>query len=390
MVSKNNPETNVAGNAGLRAWLLAETLVALWDIKRPTCIYGAPGGGKTSIVQQVAKKLGISYVEIHLPTRNLEDFGVPFPNKETGTLPYFLPEWFPENGDRCRKEAKRLEEENKRLEEDLDIGVEIAENKKRIKYLKEEADKKDAWEGILCFDDRGQASRDLQCLLANIVHARTLHEYSLPKGAMVVSTSNRQQDRAGANRALSHLSNRETAYSLQTDVDDWMKWAFENDVKPEVIAFIKWMPGLLHKFDPQQDANPTPRSWVDGVSSVLGVVPRPAEFLSFVGAVGEGAAASFKAFMDIYRDLPDIDDVIANPTTVSVPDEPSKMYALSAALAYRADKKNFDNIAKFINRIPGEFGVLLIKLSTMKNPEVCETKGYIQWAKDNMSITFGT
>ena len=46
---------------------------------------------------------------------------------------------------------------------------------------------------------------------------------------------------------------------------------------------------LLHDFDPQRDVNATPRSWVEGVSDVIGVVPADAEYECFKGAVGEGA-----------------------------------------------------------------------------------------------------
>ena len=131
-------------------------------------------------------------------------------------------------------------------------------------------------EGILCFDDRNQAPADIQKVLANILQARTLHGVPLKKGWHCISTGNRQSDRAGANRILSHLRNRETVIELETHLDDWTSWAIENDVKPELISFIRFRPNLLHDFDPQRDINPTPRSWVEGVSDVIGIVPADA------------------------------------------------------------------------------------------------------------------
>ena len=61
----------------MRATLLQETLIELFKSKRPVCIEGMPGGGKTTIVQQVANKLSVGYIEKHTPTMLVEDFGVP-------------------------------------------------------------------------------------------------------------------------------------------------------------------------------------------------------------------------------------------------------------------------------------------------------------------------
>ena len=61
----------------MRATLLQQTLKHLYKSKRPVCIEGMPGGGKTTIVQQVAKELAVGYIEKHTPTMLVEDFGVP-------------------------------------------------------------------------------------------------------------------------------------------------------------------------------------------------------------------------------------------------------------------------------------------------------------------------
>jgi len=149
----------------MRATLLKETIKSLFPIQRTICIEGSPGGGKTTIVQQVAEELGVPCIERHMPTMLVEDFGILFPNGDD-KLHYKLPDWFPVKG----KSPER---------------------------------------GILLFDDRNQASADLQKVLANICQARTLHGVPMPDGWQVISTGNRQADRAGANRVLGHLRNRE-------------------------------------------------------------------------------------------------------------------------------------------------------------------------------------
>jgi len=329
----------------MRATTLKSTIKSLFPIQRTVCIEGSPGGGKTTIVQQVAKELDVPYIERHMPTMLVEDFGIPMVMGDNEALSYKLPDWFPVKG-------------------------------------------KSPDKGILCFDDRNQANADLQKVLANICQARNLHGVPLPDGWMVVSTGNKQSDRAGANRVLSHLRNRETVVELETHLDDWSSWAIDNDVKPEVISFIRFRPNLLHDFDPQRDQNATPRSWVEGVSDVLGVVASDAEYECFKGAVGEGPAAEFVGYLRIFRKLPNPDNILINPTTAEVPTDPATLYALSGAIAQRSTVANFDRVCTYSERMPPEFSVLTISYAARKNPDLANTQAFNKWAIAHQDVLF--
>ena len=328
----------------MRATLLKETIKSLFPIQRTVCIEGSPGGGKTTIVHQVAEELGVPCVERHMPTMLVEDFGILFPDGES-KLHYKLPDWFPVKG-------------------------------------------KSPDKGILLFDDRNQANADLQKVLANICQARTLHGTPMPDGWQVISTGNRQADRAGANRVLGHLRNRETVYELDTHLDDWTTWAIDNNVKPELVSFIRFRPALLHDYDPQRDQNATPRSWVEGVSDVLGTVPADAEFESFKGAVGEGAAAEFVGFLRIFRKLPNPDAVLMNPTTAAVPTDPATLYALSGAIAERATENNFERVCTYAERMPADFSVLTVSYASRKKPELANTQAFNKWVINHQDVLF--
>jgi hypothetical protein len=329
----------------MRATLLKETIKSLFPITRTLSIEGSPGGGKTTIVHEVAQELDIPCIERHMPTMLVEDFGILFPETDSNMLHYKLPEWFP------------------------------------VKGKAPEA-------GILLFDDRNQAGPDLQKVLANICQARTLHGVPMPDGWQVISTGNRQSDRAGANRVLSHLRNRETVLELETHLDDWTSWAINHGVKPEVVSFIRFRPGLLHDFDAQRDQNATPRSWVDGVSDVLGTVPAEAEYECFKGAVGEGAAAEFVGFVRIFRKLPNPDAILLNPQTADVPKDPATLYALSGALAQRATESNFERVCQYSERMPPEFSVLTISYAARKNPDLANTQAFTKWSINHQDVLF--
>ena len=329
----------------MRATLLKDTLQALIKAGRSVAIEGAPGGGKTTIVHQVAEAMGLPVVERHMPTMLVEDFGIPYPT-DAG-FEYKLPDWFPHKGK---------------------AGTENG--------------------GVLLFDDRNQANADLQKVLANIQQARTLHGKPMADGWTVVSTGNRQSDRAGANRVLSHLRNRETVLEFETHLDDSTQWMIDNAVRPEVIAFTRFRPHLLHDFDPQRDVNPTPRSWVEGVSDVLGTVSSEAEYECFKGAIGEGAAAEFVGFIRIYRKLPNPDAILINPDTADVPTDPATLYALSGALAERATSGNFERVVTYTGRMPAEFSVLSISMAVRRDSDLASTQAFTKWALAHQDVLF--
>ena len=329
----------------MKPTLLKETLKSLFAIRRTVCIEGAPGGGKTSIVRDVASELGVQYIEIHLPTALPEDFGIPYPQADSERFEFKLPAWFPVKGQAPD-------------------------------------------EGILCFDDRNQASPDLQKVLANICQARTLHGAELPDGWMVISTGNRQSDRAGANRVLSHLRDRETVLQLETHLDDFSAWAIDNGVPMECVSFLRYRPSLLHDFDAQKDVSPTPRSWVEGVFNIMGKVPNDSEFEVYAGAVGEGAAAEFTGFMRIFRKLPNPDSILLNPTTADVPTDPATLYAISGSLANKASPTNLDRMCQYLERLPREFSVLTMTLGLRRDDAISSCPAFTKWAVDHQDVLF--
>ena len=339
----------------MRPKLLELNMVSKWNhflqtgkIPRPIAIEGPPGGGKTTIAEHDFKNvLKIGYIEKHAPTMLVEDFGVPDILGTTTSFGYRLPDWFPFEG-----------------------RTDIPEY------------------GAVVFDDSNQCDTDNQKVIANIEQARTLHGVPLKKGWWVIRTGNRTTDGAGANKILTHLRNRETKLELETHLQDWTDWAIDHGVKPVVISFIQFRPSLLHDFDPKRDVNPTPRSWVEGVSDVLGVVPPECEYEEFMGAVGEGASAEFKGFLDIERKLPNPDSIIRSPDTANVPTDPATCYALCGALAERADVDNFKNIVKYGDRMKPEFSVLLVSYASRKNADLQETEAFTQWAIRNQDVLF--
>ena len=323
---------------------LMKTVKAFHKVQRSMCVEGSPGVGKTQIIQASAKSMGIPCITKHLPTMLVEDFGILFPDGDK-MLNYRLPDWFPQ----------------------MDTHGE---------------------EGILLFDDRNQGGNDLQKVLANIIQARTLHGHELPPKWSVMSTGNRQKDRAGSNRVLSHLRNRETVVELDVSIDDWTKWASGSGINPMLISFIMFRPNLLNTFEPNKDINATPRSWVEGVGKIMDNcrgLTKDVLMECYSGAVGEGPATELMSFIAIASKLPNVQKVIKEADTYPVPTEASVKYALTGALASAANSKNFERIVDFYARwTEREFAVLCVKMlgNFEGNEKYGFWKGFKRWAEE--------
>lgn len=318
--------------------LLAETIRAFHHINEALYIVGPPGIGKTEIPRQVANDMGIGFLQIHGPMKCPEDMGFPVVADDKQTVRFVVPADMPIEGNNLWPDH-----------------------------------------GILLIDELGQADNSMQKVYGNIIQARELHGHKLKAGWSIVSTGNRTKDRAGAVRILSHLADRQTEVELEVSLDDWTSHALSRGVNPIVVSFIRFKPDSLHDFDPNRDQNATGRGWFK-VSKFLGNVPEHAMFEVIRGTVGEGQAAMFQSFYDMYLKLPVPETVIMQADTYPVPEETSVRFALTGALSHRASVDNFDQIMVFANRMPTEFSVMLVIDAVKRCPEVQRTKGFLSWA----------
>ncbi len=314
---------------------IAGTLDALTDIGQPVFVWGAPGVGKSQVVAQVAKKKGIDLVDVRAVLLDPVDLrGLPHIDENRRACwcaPAFLPTQ----------------------------GV-----------------------GILFLDELNAAPPLVQAACYQLVLDRQLGEYHLPEGWSIVAAGNRETDRAVTHRMPSALANRFVHLNFDVDSKEWLIWAQNNEIAPEVIAFIRFRPQLLHSFDPQKDdkAFPTPRSW-EFVSRIMSRQTSAIPDLELIsGVIGDGAASEFCGFLKIYHNLPDPDTLLENPETAVVPDDPATLYAVCELLSQKTDLTNLPQIMTYAKRLPPEFSVMLVRDAARINSAIVRTPDFNAWA----------
>ncbi len=104
----------------------------------------------------------------------------------------------------------------------------------------------------------------------------------------------------------------------------------------------------------------------------------------FAGAAGQGFALEFMGFLQIYRALPNIAQILASPTTAPVPSGPAALWAVGAALARVFTKANAAPCFAYAARLPKEFEVCLIRDAQTQRAGTKEdfsaTQEFIAWA----------
>jgi len=334
----------------MKASEVATSLKWLMLANQPAHIIGEPGVGKTSIVHQVSAEVGRDVIYSRLGEMESVDLrGLPIMDTKKGTTRWLRPDEFP--GKDCKPTT---------------------------------------W----FFDEWSQGLPSVQSVAGRILNERRLGEYVLPDQVYVCAASNRAKDRASVNRMPAQVADRFFWLSLEPDVGDWCKWAFAHGVATEVVAYIRWQEKALSEFDPTKDVSPTCRSW-ENVSDALKTIqkrkltiPQAIEERVYAGKVGDGRACEFMGFLQVFRKLPDPAAMLMNPDKCELPSdkETATLAAVCLGLSRKANDTNFGRVVTIANRLPAEFGALMVIMATGRDKELCSTRAFIEYADQHQEL----
>ena len=241
--------------------------------------------------------------------------------------------------------------------------------------------------GILFLDELNAAPPLVQASCYQLINERRIGKHVLPDGWLPIAAGNREGDKAVVSRMPSALANRFTHIEFDFDLEEWIAWAVKNDIRPELIAFLRWRPELLNNFDPKKNikAFATPRT-NEKLSRYMDAADGDLDYEIAAGVTGEGHATEFIGFLKIFRSLPDPDVVLSAPEAADVPQDPATLYALCGALSHKADSKNFTNVVKYANRLTPEFSVLLIRDAIERDDALISTAPFIEWSAKHSDV----
>jgi hypothetical protein len=322
---------------------LTKVLTTCVEHNEPVLLKGPPGCGKTSICEQVAKITKRDFITV-IPAISDPTDGKGVPGK---------------NGD--GKWEWHLIGDARR----------IIEAKKPT---------------LVLIDDLGQAAAMVQAAYMQWILLRRIGEHPIPDCVTILAATNRKEDRAGVTGILEPVKSRFiTILELTPDETDWVQWAMDNDMPPEIIGFAHFRWSIIHQYKAAVDIvnGPCPRTLAN-VGRLIKMGLDDGETL--MGAVGEGCAVELLGFLKYYKQLPNLSAILVNPDDAEVPDEPAALYAVVSGLVEKVAPKNFERILKYGNRLPADFSILLVRDCIRKEPNIQHTKAFINWMVHHKNV----
>jgi len=224
---------------------------------------------------------------------------------------------------------------------------------------------------VMMIDELGKASRPVMNMLLPVILERRIGDLQLPAGSIIFATTNLDTDGVGDN-IPAHAYNRMTVCSVANPTaDEWLQWASNNDVCPEVMAFAKQTPEIFDCYvDLEKNAknpyifNPmagvvrgfcSPRSLAKASNiiaqrAVLGSAVLPA----LAGTIGEPAARQMEALINLADQLPLFEQIAKAPATTKIPKGAGALFLLAFMLAGRVNEDSMDAVMEYGERISKE------------------------------------
>ena len=233
---------------------------------RPVFIWGAPGIGKSSLVQEFAAQVGLDCVSLLGSQLAPEDL-IGVPQIMSGKSRFCPPATI------AREEAY-----------------------------------------CLFLDELNACSHEVQKAFYSLIHERRLGDYELPRGSIVIGAGNRAQDSAIVKPMSSALINRMVHVQLNASHREWLAWAGRNAIHPLVLEYLQTRPDHLWSQPPKtEEPFSTPRSWhiLSDAMNAYGASLDDAsiEALAY-GCLTPHHATQFKAFVKQVRSRFDLASIL--------------------------------------------------------------------------------
>lgn len=276
--------------------LLKDVILNAIKIRDSLFIYGKPGIGKSSVVQQVVEEINNILM------------------KSTTESEMFLDK----NGNKCCFELIDIRLSSFDSSADIvglpdftidEFGV------KRTKFSLPNIFPSDPkWKGIIFFDEMDNAEPSVLKACYQIIQDRRINDFKFPDGVIFIAAGNGDNCQGFQTEIPQALKNRFTNITVDTDLEQWIVWALKNNIDSSIITFLKSQhPELL--FDESALKNnetsyATPRGW-SVVSKILqSNCSEVIKQIHINGRIGYTTGTLFWSYYKKEKKLPNFEDIL--------------------------------------------------------------------------------
>lgn len=308
------------------------------NLKQPILLLGAPGIGKSEIMQEIGNELGYYVEDLRLAQMSETEIGgLIFPNEDKTKTHWLKPDYFPEeNGPKT----------------------------------------------ILFLDELTSASKRVQVAAYQLVLDRKIGKHKLPDSTIIVAAGNREEDDGVYVELAAPLANRFEIYDVECNANIWLEYARsyidENTgkgINPLVTSYITSHPDQLHTQSENQDEMifATPRSW-KRVSDTLNAVNSNLSSVvenKICGTIGDDLGSKFILYCKHYASNTAAQDIIAGKEVTLGNERGDILYVTDSLVSIlNSEFKTgtsldecvdiYNSIVKFAGTLDGDYSQMLI------------------------------
>lgn len=341
----------------------------------PLLIWGAPGIGKTQIVNQVLKRVTDNKGQIKDITVSRiqpDEFFLPAVDRDKALAYDIAKDWLPvykPTGD----------PEKDKIADNIANGGTVDT---------------EGHGGVLFFDEITRANMSTQNICLTLIQERGMSGYKLGSKWAIIAASNRPDDDPDSSLEIgTALKNRFQHINFVPTIESWSSWARDNIEYTEIVDFLNVMKEYFYNLDNEggKAIFATPRSWENASKSLAdeendaaeeGRKLTMADKEHVIAAnVGKTAAAMFMAYYQLAKTFPakDIErvwhDAASFKTLPFKVVSPQVEAVLTAIVNYMDGKKitsdEYANFATFLTKLNNpSYATFGMKLLEIKHPYI--------------------
>jgi len=259
---------------------------------------------------------------------------------------------------------------------------------------------------IIMVDEFGKANKSVQNALLCLMYERKMGSRQLHEESIVYATTNLGAEGVG-DLLPPHARNRFCVLTVKKWTNEqWMEWAINNQIDPQVILFAKENPEIFQSFTEVENPDDNQYIYHPKVNRAAFVTPRSLETAShickvrdqlgtdtttalLIGCIGEHAARQLNAQFTISDDLVPLDDIKNSPKSAKIPSTAAAQCMMMYRTLSNIDRSWMDSWMDYMDRLPANMqgmfvnGVYSDKFDKKRQQAVVNNKKFTDFTMAN-------
>ena len=244
---------------------------------------------------------------------------------------------------------------------------------------------------LLFLDELTSAKEAIQAASYKLILDRMIGTHRLHKNCAIVAAGNLETDGAIVYPMSTALKSRMLHLEVVVDVQEWLDWAAANLKNHSIPDYVKFKPGNIYTFsaDHTDDTYACPRTYefADRLVTTEGMGSQDILPL-LAGTLSEGIAREYIQFCKIYDRLLKPEQIAADPMGVTVPSEPSILWALTGSISHNITEANAKPMVTFISRMSHEMQMITMREVVRKHKHLKKNQYVAKWVAESSMALF--